>query len=56
MLDATSIDLPKNVARILGDRTLADMNTLAPGAAYSESTSTAFTHSVEKRQKLVSAA
>eukprot|EP00614_Pseudopedinella_elastica_P000730 CAMPEP_0172594800 /NCGR_PEP_ID=MMETSP1068-20121228/14298_1 /TAXON_ID=35684 /ORGANISM="Pseudopedinella elastica, Strain CCMP716" /LENGTH=95 /DNA_ID=CAMNT_0013393031 /DNA_START=12 /DNA_END=296 /DNA_ORIENTATION=+ len=49
MLDATSIDLPENVAKMLGDRTLADMKTLVPGKAYSEFTSTAFSHSVEKR-------
>ena len=48
MLDATSLNPSGNVAKMLGDRTLADMKTLAPGAAYSESTSTAFSHSVEK--------
>ena len=53
MLDATSIDLPENVSKILGDRTLADMKTPAPGTAHSEFTSTAFSHSVEKLQKQV---
>ena len=48
MLDFASIDLPENVAKILGGRTLADMKTLAPGVAYSESTSAAFSHSVVK--------
>ena len=56
MLDATSIDLPENVAKLPGDCTLADMKTLSPGAAYSESTSTALSHSVVKRQKQVSPA
>ena len=41
---------------MLGDRTLADMKTLAPGTANSESTSTAFSHLVEGRQKQVSPA
>ena len=35
MLGATSIDLPENVAKILGGRTHADMKALAPGAAHS---------------------
>ena len=34
-LDVTPIDLPENVAKMLGDRTLADMKTLAPGTVYS---------------------
>ena len=51
LLDATSIDLPENVAKMLGDRTLADIRALAPGAVYSESASTAFFHSFEKRQR-----
>ena len=42
MPDLTSIDLPGNAAKTYGDRTLADMKTIAPGTAYSESTSTAF--------------
>ena len=49
MLDATSIDLPEDVSKTLGDRNLADMRTLAPGTVYSESSSTAFSHSAEKR-------
>ena len=49
MPDATSIDLPENAARFLGDRTLADMKALAPGTAHSESTPTAFSNFVEKR-------
>ena len=53
MLAATSIGLHENVATMLGDRTLADMKTLTPGEAYYESTSTAFPHSVEKRQRQV---
>ena len=48
MPDTRSIDLSENVAKALGDRTLADMKTLAPGEAYSRSISTAFIHSVEK--------
>ena len=48
MLDATSIDLPEDVAKMLGSRTLAEMKTLAPGTAHSESKSTAFSYSVEK--------
>ena len=44
------------VEKNLGDRTPADMKTLAPGVAYSESASTAFSHSVEKRQEQVSLA
>ena len=49
MFDATSIDLPEIGAKILGDRTLADMKAPASGATYSESTSIAFSHAVEKR-------
>ena len=56
MDDATPIDLPENVAHELGNRTLADVKTFAPGEAYSESTSTAFSHCVEKEQKQVSPA
>ena len=56
LLDVTSIDLPENVAKMLGDRTLADMKTLAPGKVYSESASAAFSNSVEKQQKQVSPA
>ena len=56
MIDATSIDLPENAANMLGDRTLENMKALAPRTAHSESTSTAFSHSVEKRQKQVSPA
>ena len=48
MPDATSIDLPENVATMPGGRTLADMRTLSPGAAYFESTSAAFSHTAEK--------
>ena len=51
---AASIDLPENTAKALGDRALVDMKALAPGTVYSESTSTAFSRSVEKRQKQVS--
>ena len=40
----------------LGDRTFSDMKTLALGAAHFESTSAAFSHSAEKRQKQVSPA
>ena len=43
----------RRAVRALGDRTLADMKALAPGSAYSKSTSTAFSHSVEKWQKQV---
>ena len=53
MLDTASIDLPGNISKTLGDRTLADMKALAHEAAYSESTSTAFSYSTEKRQKQV---
>ena len=56
MPDATSIHLPENVAKILGDRTLADMKTLAPGTVYFDSASTAPSHAAEKRQKQVSPA
>ena len=56
LLDVTSIHLPENFAKMLGDRTLADMRALAPGAVYSESASTAFSHSIEKRQGQVSPA
>ena len=41
---------------MLGDRTLADMKTLAPRTVYSESASTAPSHAVEKRQEQVSLA
>ena len=41
---------------MLGDRTLADMKTLAPGKVYSESASTAFCHSVKKRKEQVNPA
>ena len=41
---------------MLGDCTLADMKTLAPGTAYSEPASTTPSHAVEKRQKQVSPA
>ena len=44
------------VAKTLGDRTRADMKALAPEAAHSESTSTAFSHSAEKRHKQVNPA
>ena len=33
MVDATSLNSSENVASTLGDRTLADMKTLAPGTA-----------------------
>ena len=56
LLDVTSIDLPENVAKMLGDCTLADMKTLAPGTVYSEPASTTPSHAVEKRQKQVSPA
>ena len=45
MLDATSINLPGIFSKIIGNRTFADMKTLAPRTAYSESASTAFSHS-----------
>ena len=48
--------LPGTIAKMLGDRTLADMKTPAPGTVYSESASTAPSHSVEKRQEQVSPA
>ena len=51
IFDLALIDLPENIAQPLGGRTLADMKTLAPGAAHSESTSAAFSHSAEKRPK-----
>ena len=41
---------------MLGDCTLADMKTLAPGAVYSEPASTKPSHAVEKRKKQVSPA
>ena len=41
---------------MLGDRNLADIKTLAPGAVYSKSASTAPSNSVEKRQEQVSPA
>ena len=50
------MDPSENVAKTPGDRTLADLRALAPGAVYSESTSAASSHSVEKRQKQVSPA
>ena len=56
MVDTRSMDPSENLAKTLGDRTLAEMKTLAPGAVRSESTSTAFSHSAEKRQKQVSPA
>ena len=56
MFYATSIDLRENVAKMLGERPLADMKTLAPGTVYSKSESTAFSNSVEKRQEQVSPA
>ena len=56
MLDAMSIDLPENVAKMPGDRTITNMKTLAPGEAHSESTSTAVSHSAEKRLKQFSPA
>ena len=52
MLDATSVDLPENVAKILEERTFAEMKALTPWTTYSESKSTAFSHSAEKRQKI----
>ena len=45
---ATSIDLSENNSKMLGDCTLADMKNFAPREAYSESTSTAFSHSAER--------
>ena len=54
MLNATSVDLPGNVAKTPGDRALADRKSFAPGIAYSESTSITYSHPVEKRQKLIS--
>ena len=56
MPDATSLNPSENVANMLGDRTLADMKALEPGEAHSKSTSAAFSHSAEKRQKQVSPA
>ena len=56
MLDLDSIDLPGNAAKTLRDRALPETKAVAPGAAHSESTSTAFSHSAEKRQKQVSPA
>ena len=53
MIDATSLNPSENTAKMLGDRTLADMRALAPEAVYSESTSTAFSHSANKRPKQV---
>ena len=53
MLGATSIDLPGNVAKMLGGGTLAGIKALAPGAANCGSTSAAFSHPAEKRQKQV---
>ena len=51
MVDATSLNHSENLVKMFEDRTLAGMKTLAPGAAYSESTPTAFPHTAEKRQK-----
>ena len=51
VLDAASTDLPENVAKTLGGPTLADTRALAPETAYSESTSTAFSHSFEEHKK-----
>ena len=48
MIDTRSIDPFKNVAKTLEGHTFADLKTLAPGTAFAESTSTAFSHSVEK--------
>ena len=56
MLDTRPVGLPEYVAKTLRDRTLADKKTLAPGPAHTESTSTAFSHSAEKRQRQVSPA
>ena len=50
---AAPIDLPENTAKTLRGRALADMKALAPGTVYSESTSAAFSRSVEKRQEQV---
>ena len=36
-IDTQSMDPSEDVAKILGDHILADMKTLAPGVAYSES-------------------
>ena len=54
--DATSIDLPEYVSKVLRDLTLTDLRTLVPGAAHTGSRSTAFTHFGKKRQKQVSPA
>ena len=56
LIDTRSMDPSETVAKTLGDRILADMKSLAPGEAYSESTSTAFSYSIEKRHKQVSPA
>ena len=53
MIDTRSKNPSGDVAKTLEDCTLADMKALVPGAAHSESTSTAFSHSVEKRQKKI---
>ena len=42
------------VPKTLGGRALADMKTLAPGTKCHESTSAAFSHAAEKRQKRAS--
>ena len=55
MID-TRLGRSENLAKTLGDRTLADMKALAPGAAYPKSTSTTFSLTVEKRKKQVSPA
>ena len=54
MIDTWSLVPSENVAKTIDDRTLADMKALAPETACSESTSTAFSKSAEKRQKQVS--
>ena len=51
MLDTRPIDLSEYAAITLRHRTLVDMKALAPGTAHPESTSTAFSHTAEKRQK-----
>ena len=53
MIDTRSMDPSETVAKKREGRTLADMKAHAPGAAYSESTSTAFSHSAEKPLKQV---
>ena len=57
MLDATSIDLPKNSAKnYRRPYSCWHDDHCARGSAYSESTSTAYSHSVVKRQKQISPA